>query len=146
MKKCKILSLVTVALLLAALSAAAGPKFAEEPGIPEGRALIYIYFPKGYYNTPVIATVMSNQKPVAMLKQRCYFPYIAEPGSIDFWAVTYSTNSIVPSTHVKLDVEANREYFLYIAADMFALMLMVVTRERAMSEITACYLHDSAAD
>lgn len=95
MKKYKALSLITIALLLAALSAAAGPKFAEEPGIPEGKALIYIYFPTSYYPTQISATVMANQQPVTFLKQGYYFPYITAPGSIDFW----SSQSSEPSVH-----------------------------------------------
>jgi hypothetical protein len=121
MKKSKTLSLITLALLLAALSAAAGPKFAAEPGIPEGKALIYIYFPPSYYPTRVAATVMANQQPVTTLKAGCYFPYITAPGSIDFWSSQSSEPSVRYITHVILDVEADREYFLHVGADMFAI-------------------------
>jgi len=142
MKKYKTLSLITIALLLAALSAAAGPKFAEEPGIPEGKALIYIYFPPSYYPTQVAATVMANQQPVTTLKAGNYYPYITAPGSIDFWSSQSSESSVHYNYHVILDAEAGREYFLHLGADMFALMLQVVPRDRALQEITACCLPD----
>jgi hypothetical protein len=128
MKKGKTLLLISVALLVASLSAADGPKFTEEPGIPEGKALIYIYFPKSYYPTRVVATVMANQEPVTTLKKGCYFPYIVAPGSIDFWATQSSEPSVQHITHVMLDVEADREYFLHVGADMFAIMLQAVPR------------------
>ena len=146
MKKYKALSLITIALLLAALSAAAGPKFSEEPGIPEGKALIYIYFPKSYYPTQISATVMADQQPVTILEQGYYFPYIAAPGSIDFWATQSTEPSVKWIEHALLDVEAGREYFLHVGADMLAIMLQVVPRERAMREITACCLTDAAVD
>lgn len=146
MKKGKTLLLLSVALLVATLSAADGPKFTEEPGIPEGKALIYMYFPKSYYPTRVVATVMANQEPVTTLEKGCYFPYIVAPGSIDFWATQSSEPSVKYITHVMLDVEADREYFLHVGADMFAIMLQVVSRERAMEAITACCLTDAAVD
>lgn len=139
MKKCQALSLVTVALLLAALAAAAGPKFAEEPGIPEGMALVYIYCPKPYYSSPVTASVLANETPVAVLAQGCYFPYITLPGSIEFCTVERST-------HLLLEVEAGREYFVRIGTGLKRWEPALVSRERALPEITACCLTDAAVD
>ena len=146
MKKGRILLLITAALLVASLSAADGPKFTEETGIPEGKALVYIYFPVSYYPTRVVATVMANQKPVTTLEKGYYFPYIVSPGSIDFWATQSTEPSVKCITHVILDVEAGREYFLHVGADLFAVMLQALPRESAMQTITDCCLTGAAAD
>ena len=146
MNKGKTLLLISVALLVASLSVADGPKFTEEPGIPEGKALVYIYFPVSYYPTRVVATVMANQKPVTTLEKGYYFPYIVEPGSIDFWATQSAEPSVQYISHAIMDVEADREYFLHVGADMFAIMLHMVPRETAMQTITGCCLTAAAAD
>ena len=146
MNKGKTLLLISVALLVASLSVADGPKFTEEQGIPEGKALVYIYFPVSYYPTRVVATVMANQKPVTTLEKGYYFPYIVAPGSIDFWATQTTEPSVKCITHVILDVEAGRDYFLHVGADLFAVMLQALPRETAMQTITTCCLNEAAAD
>ena len=146
MSKGKTLLLISAALLVASLSVADGPKFTEEQGIPEGKALVYIYFPVSYYPTRVVATVMANQKPVTTLEKGYYFPYIVAPGSIDFWATQTTEPSVKCITHVILDVEAGRDYFLHVGADLFAVMLQALPRETAMQTITTCCLNEAAAD
>jgi hypothetical protein len=42
MKKRMVVSFAAIVILLVAVCATAGPKFVEEPGIPEGKALVYI--------------------------------------------------------------------------------------------------------
>ena len=135
MRRRMALSIATVAILVVAVSAWAGPKFVEEPGIPEGKALVYIYCPKGYYIAKADADVLANEEHVAVLSHGFYFPYITTPCTIDFSAVQRST-------HLTLEVEAGHEYFVRIGSGMKRWELALVSRERAMSEITACRLPD----
>jgi hypothetical protein len=133
------LAFVAVIILMVSECAAAGPKFVEEPGIPEGKALIYLYCPKAYYGSPVDVEVLANEEPVVVLKQGYYFPYITAPGRIDFAGVQRSTQ-------VTLDAEAGHEYFVRIGTGIKRWEFMAVHREKAMSEITACRLPDSPGE
>ena len=131
--------LAAVIVFTVAVSAGAGPKFVEEPAIPEGKALVYVFCPKAYYSTQVQVDVLANNEPIAVLSQGCYFPFITAPGRIDFTGVQRST-------HVTLDVEAGHEYFVRIGTGLKRWEFSLVQREQAMSEIPACRLPDSEAE
>ena len=130
---------VVITFLIVTVPSGAGPKFVEEPGVPEGKALVYIYCPKAYYPQPVDATVVANEKRVAVLSQGLYYTYITAPGRIDF-------STVERSTRVSLEVEAGHEYFLRIGSGIKRWELMPVHREKAMSEISACRLPDSPVE
>ena len=139
MKKRLTLLFVIVTFLIVTAPLGAGPKFVEESGIPEGKALVYIYCPKAFYSQPVEATVTANEQHVAVLAQGLYFPYITAPGRIDF-------STVERSTRVTLEVEEGHEYFIRIGSGMKRWELMLVHREKAMSELSACRLPDSPAE
>jgi hypothetical protein len=94
--------------LLAALAGCAtlGPPFQSLTSIPPGKAVVYIYRPPKLVGSAISFTVNAGELPVATLSNGGYFPYIAEPGRIDFWAVTETTSFVI------LDVAAGMEYYL----------------------------------
>ena len=135
----RVFSFTVIAIFYVAVSVGAGPKFVEEPGIPEGKALVYIYCQKAYLRSSVDADVLANEEHVGVLSQGTYFPYITKPGMINFAAVQRSTN-------VMLAVEAGHEYFIRIGTGTKRWEFAMVHREQAMGEITACELPNSVAE
>jgi hypothetical protein len=105
----KLLRAILLALgLLAALASCAtlGPPFQPLASIPSGKAVVYIYRPPKLVGSAISFTVNAGELPVITLSNGGYFPYIAEPGRISFWAKTETTSFVI------IDVAAGTEYFL----------------------------------
>src|SRR5271157_2920046 len=74
MKRLRITLLSFIAALLVA-SCATGPLFVEEPTIPDGQALVYIYRPYTLYGSAIKQLIMSNGGPVVRIAADGYYPY-----------------------------------------------------------------------
>lgn len=95
MKKYRIIILVVVVTAVLAGCASLGPPFMEEPSIPEGKALVYIYRPSSFVGSAISYLVTANDMPVVTLYNGGYFPYFTDPQTIRFWAKTESESFVI---------------------------------------------------
>ncbi|OHD74123.1 MAG: hypothetical protein A2V99_15225 [Spirochaetes bacterium RBG_16_67_19] len=105
----KVLRSILLALgLLAALAGCAslGPPFQPLASVPSGKAVVYFYRPSSFVGSAVSFTVNAGELPIISLSNGGYFPYIAAPGRISFWAKTEAESFVI------IDVEPGLEYYL----------------------------------
>ena len=119
-----------VAVFAATDGATARPSFVEEPSIPTGKALVYIFLPKTYFHTPA-AEVLAGNQPVTVLSQGEYVPYFTAPGNIEFSTRRYSS----PLT---VQVAAGNAYFLKLSTHISRWIFELLSREQALKEISDC--------
>jgi len=112
MKVLRTVLLVFGVLAVLAGCASLGPPFQPVASIPAGKAVVYLYRPSGFVGSAVSYTVNAGEMPIITLHNGGYFPYIAVPGRIDFWAKTEATSFCV------IEVEAGQEYYLKGSVDM----------------------------
>jgi hypothetical protein len=120
----------------------AGPAtgFVEEPNIPDGKALIYIYQPGnpvGFASawTPLL---LAKDGPLGILPPRSYYSYLTDPGTIKFWLAASE------SRELKVEAVAGQIYYVKgrVAGNgqgmMVELLLQLMPRETAIKEIVWC--------
>lgn len=83
-----------------------GPAFEAVGAVPQGKALVYIYRPSGFIGAGVRYHVAARGERIVYLTPGGYFPYIAEPGEIEFWAKTEAKETITT------DLEPGATYYL----------------------------------
>jgi hypothetical protein len=99
---------VLLAGVLASLAACVslGPPFQPVAAIPAGKALVYIYRTPSFVGSAVSYTVNAGQLPVVTLYNGGYFPFITNPGRIDFWAETEASSFCI------IEVQVGKTYYL----------------------------------
>ena len=106
--------------------------------IPPNKAIVYIYRPSAFIGGGVYYDVKANSKVVTTLWNGGYYPYIADPGEIEFSAKTESTDSVT------LDVKTGQAYYVKGTVGVGFLLgrphLTVVSANIAEAEITECKL------
>ena len=105
----KVLRSILLALgLLAVLAGCAslGPPFQPLASVPSGKAVVYLYRPSSFVGSAVSFTVNAGELPIIPLSNGGYFPYIAAPGRISFWAKTEAESFVI------IEVEPGLEYYL----------------------------------
>jgi len=114
-----------------------GDAYKKVESVPSTKALIYIYRPSGMGGA-VYYDVKANGKVVTTLYSGSYYPYIADPGEIEFSAKTEA------SDEVTIDAKANQTYFLRGSVGLGFFVghphLTVVPAEEAEKEIVDCKL------
>ena len=98
-----LLAIIMTGVLVLSGCAAHGPSFKQVENIPADKAVIYIYHSGGSNHSFFL---QANGKDVTALKKGTYYPYITEPGRIEFIARTMGTSSLV------LDAKAGEIYYL----------------------------------
>ena len=98
-----LLAIIITGVLVLSGCAAHGPSFKQVENIPADKVVIYIYHAGGS-NHPFF--LQANGKDVTALKKGTYYPYITEPGRIEFTARTMGTSSTV------LEAKAGEIYYL----------------------------------
>jgi hypothetical protein len=130
----KRLSLVLLSLVVAA--AMASPVFAKpafvEDNVPEGKALIYMYYQDNSKDNwgPL---VLAKSGPIGILVHNSYRAYLAEPGTIKLWLVNFYASEL------KLDVVAGQIYYVK-GGHAFGghIDFELVPSEAAKTEIAEC--------
>jgi len=74
--------------------ATSGPAFQAVSEIPQDKALVYIYRPSGFIGAGVRYHVAARGDSIVYLEPGGYFPYLTEPGEIEFWAKTEAKETI----------------------------------------------------
>ncbi len=97
------LLMIIAGVLVLSGCAAHGPSFKQVENIPADKAVVYIYHSGGSNHSFFL---QANGKDVTALKKGTYYPYITEPGRIEFTARTMGTSSTV------LDAKAGETYYL----------------------------------
>jgi hypothetical protein len=122
----KIKSVIIFVLITSLISSCAsiGKPFTEVKHIPEGKALVYLFFTsyQDVYVQKVLAAflVKANNKPVVDLEAGGYFPYFAEPGklilttkqSYRFGATGIIDPAFSPKESFTLTIEAGKTYYV----------------------------------
>jgi hypothetical protein len=130
-------------LLLCVGCATSGPPFEAVREVPPGKALVYIYRPSGLIGGGVRYHVAARGERIVFLKPGGYFPYIAEPGEIEFWAQTEAKDSITT------DLEPGETYYLKGTVGVGMLVgrprFEFVDESRGWKEIRECVLLPPAA-
>ncbi len=87
---------------------------------PPGKAVVYIYRPHSMRGGSAEWTLMANDKPLTIIKNGGYYPYITEPGHIKFTAkqrpsVFYIADALLSGELdlYSLSVEAGETYYLH---------------------------------
>lgn len=137
--ECLLLSVI-MAVVLILSGCAHSPGFKQVENIPADKAVIYIYHSGGsnHYFLPIF--VLANDKDVAELKKGTYYPYVTEPGVIEFIVRAMGTSSLV------LDIEAGHTYYLKGSVPSgfsSAPFLVLVSMEVGTKEIANCKLTPS---
>ena len=105
--------------------------------MPSNKALVYIYRPSGM-GAAIYYDVKANGKVVTTLYSGSYYPYVADPGEIEFSAKTEA------SDEVTIDTKASQTYFLRGSVGMGFFIghphLTLVPAEEAEKEIVDCKL------
>ncbi|MGD0170408.1 MAG: hypothetical protein ABSE54_11870 [Smithella sp.] len=98
-----LLLMITAGVLVLLGCAAHGPSFKQVENIPADKAVIYIYHAGGSNHSFFL---QANGKDITALRKGTYYPYITEPGRIEFTAKTMGTASLV------LEAKAGEIYYL----------------------------------
>jgi hypothetical protein len=133
MKRLRITLLSFIAALLVA-SCATGPLFVEEPTIPDGQALVYIYRPYTLYGSAIKQVIMSNGGPVVKIAADGYYPYFSSPGILKFWVGLDTSNWIT------VNAVADQKYYIRVNTGALSYTLTLVPPETAKAEIAKCKL------
>lgn len=114
-----------------------GDAYKRVETVPSAKALVYIYRPSGLGGA-VYYDVKANGKVVTTLYNGTYYPYVTDPGEIEFSAKTEA------SDEVTIDAKTNQTYFLRGTVGLGFFVghphLMVVPAEEAEKEIGDCKL------
>jgi hypothetical protein len=109
-----------------------GDAYKRVEAVPSAKALVYIYRPSGMGGA-VYYDVKANGKVVTTLYSGSYYPYVTDPGEIEFSAKTEA------SDEVTIDAKANQTYFLRGSVGLGFFVghphLTVVPAEEAEKEI-----------
>jgi len=125
---------VMAAVLVFLGCVANGPSFKQVENIPADKAVVYIYH-SGGSNHPFFLQV--NGKDITGLKRGTYYPFITEPGRIEFTAKTMGTTTLV------LEAKAGEIYYLKGAVPPGfspTPSLVLVSSEVGTQEIANCKL------
>jgi len=133
---------ISATLLAASLvfvaACVSGPPFKKVETIPEGSALVYVYRPDHFAGSIVSFDVSAGKNLVSWIGNGSYYPYIASPGEIEFWAKTESKASVT------LDVKAGETYYVRASVSIGAFVgrpfLEIVTTQVGEDEIRECKL------
>ena len=105
--------------------------------IPRDKALVYIYRTSGM-GAAVYYDVKANGRVVTTLYSGTYYPYITDPGEIEFSAKTEASDSAT------IDAKAGQTYYLKGTVGIGFIIghphLTVVPAEEAEKEIVECKL------
>jgi hypothetical protein len=105
--------------------------------VPTDKAVIYIYRSSGLGGL-VYYDVKANGKVVTTLYSGTYYPYLSEPGEIEFSAKTEASDSVT------LDAKAGQIYYLKGTVGIGFFVghphLTVVSAEEAEKDIVDCKL------
>ena len=99
-----------------------GPAFEPVVGVPDDKALVYMFWPYESYRTEFDIT--ANGKRVGVLRSSGYFPFVADAGEINLAAkvnfkllVTGAlTVAVAPSTYLTISVDPGGVYYVKGAA------------------------------
>ena len=120
----------------------AGPAFQAVSDVPQDKALVYIYRPSGIVGAGVRYHVAARGDRIVYLKPGGYFPYVAEPGEIEFWAQTEAKETITT------DLEPGQTYYLKGTVGIgFAIgrpRFEFVDESRGTREVSECNLLPAA--
>lgn len=129
--------LILLATVIAGCSAP-GPQFKRVEAIPPGKGVVYIYRQPRIAGSGVVGTISANTVPVVRIRSGGYFPYISEPGRVNFAVKSEVTDE------ADVNVEAGKATYLKASIGsgfrMSQLNLSEVPPELGSLEIGECRL------
>jgi hypothetical protein len=141
MKKDRVILIVLTVFLLGIFllrCAPLGPIFQKIDTIPDNSGLVYIYRPSKGFGSGLSYEVKANGIPITILYNGGYYPYITEPGEIEFLAQTESKSAVT------IDVKAAQTYYIRGTVRLGIVVgrprLIVVSPEVGEQEIAKCKL------
>jgi hypothetical protein len=116
------------------------PRFVREE-IPEGKAIVYIYYTGSVARAPLL---LADSGPLAVLHLGrtddnlffgSYFPYVVDPGKVRLWM------SCTNAATITVDVTAGQEYFVKFDIDAIsqAVSLQIVPAMTAKTKEEVLY-------
>lgn len=115
-----------------------GPVYEKVTTVPEGKGLVYLYRPGSFIGGGVAYDVKVGETVITTLHNGGYYPYMATPGEVEFWAKTEARSAVT------LDVKSGETYYIKgtVGVGFFVGRphLMVVPAVTAESEIAECKL------
>lgn len=147
----RILSTLVFMAVALILGGCATPNyFKPETNVPPDKALIYIYRKYNYIGSGAAHKIYVNQKPITLLYVDNYYPYLAEPGDVQFKVKEVLTGEahlfdfMAPkTTAAEMNVEAGKTYYLSFdvpSALTFKMKYSLRDPKIAENEITNCTL------
>jgi len=130
--------------------------FTPVTNIPPDKALVYLYRRASQFQGSAIShEIYVNQKPVTVIYNNVYYPYLATPGEVQFIGLEkglgqFALANFVHSKYTigQINVEAGKTYYLrYVQAywkkesnNTSRALLLPVDNEIGAREITNCVL------
>jgi hypothetical protein len=111
--------------------------FKQVDNLPADKAVIYIYNVGGANHSLFPLAIWANDKEITLLKKGSYYPYVAEPGAIDFIVRYMGVSSLV------VDTNPGQTYYLKVGITKglsSVPTLVLVAPEVAAQEIASCKL------
>ncbi|WP_045225046.1 DUF2846 domain-containing protein [Methyloterricola oryzae] len=128
-------------VLLAAVTSGcstAAPHFKPAEAIPPGKGVVYIYRQPRIAGSGVVGTITANKVAIVRIRSGGYFPYISEPGRVNFAVKSEVTDE------ADVNVEAGKATYLKVSIGsgfrMSQFNLSEVPLELGSLEITECRL------
>lgn len=123
---------------IAACAPTLGHVYMKIENVPSDKALVYIYRPSSFIGGGVYYDVKANGKVATTLYNGGYYPYVAEPGEIEFSAKTEATASVT------IDAKSGQTHYIKGGVGVGFVVgrprLRVVTANIAEQEIKECKL------
>jgi hypothetical protein len=132
-----LMPVIMAGVLILSGCAAQKQLFKQVETIPSEKAVVYIYY-SGDSKFPL--SIKANGEHVISLKKGTYYPYLTEPGAIEFTASFMGTSPRV------VDVQIGQTYYLkggIPKAFSQPPSLVLVSEETGMREIANCTLMTS---
>jgi len=130
--------------------------FTPATNIPPDKALVYLYRRASQFQGwAVYDQIYVNQKPITVIYNNCYYPYLATPGEVQFTGLQkylgeYSLMNFTSSKYTigQINVQAGKTYYLrYVQAywkkesnNTPQPLFLQVNNETGGREITNCVL------
>ena len=117
-----------------------GPLFPSVTQVPDGKAVVYVYKAKVYGGG--LYRLTANGEAVTQLQKGGYYPYVADPGTVEFAAWKLArVGELIPDPLHRLEISVSAGEIRHIKITSgFSPQLVEVSPEEARKELKKCKL------
>lgn len=106
----RFIAVLLVAMLIAGCGPKLGKAFVKLDNIPPGKAVVYLYRPLGGIGYILPIDIYSNEALIVSMPHQSYYPYLVEPGEVEF----NSRHGVTKQVHesITIQAKAGQAYFV----------------------------------